>query len=74
MGIITVLYTVCCPESSITGESITAPAFTFSEPVQGAFFRAKPEKTGLSAPIPQKAFGFSAGFPLQSLARKKSAA
>jgi hypothetical protein len=46
-------------------------AFTFSEPVQGAFFRVKPEKTGLSAPIPQKAFGFSAGFPLQSLARKK---
>jgi hypothetical protein len=36
----------------------------------GAFFRAGPEKTGLSAPIPQKAFGFSAGFPLLSLAQK----
>jgi hypothetical protein len=42
--------------------------------VPGAFFRAQPEKTGLSAPIPQKAFGFSAGFPFQSLARKKSPA
>jgi hypothetical protein len=49
--------------------TIRVTAFTFSEPVQGAFFRAKPEKTGLSAPIPQKAFCFSAGFPLQSLAR-----
>jgi hypothetical protein len=47
-------------------------AFTFSEQVQGAIFRAKPEKTGLSASIPQTAFGFSAGFPLQSLARKKA--
>jgi hypothetical protein len=36
--------------------------------IYGAFFDAARQKTGLSAPIPQKAFGFSAGFPLLSLA------
>jgi hypothetical protein len=62
------------PHSALALSGGRVTAFTFSEPVQGAFFRAKPEKTGLFAPIPQKAFGFSAGFPLQSLARKKSSA
>jgi hypothetical protein len=37
----------------------------------GAFFAAKPQKTGLSAPIPRTAYGATAGFPLQSLSRKK---
>jgi hypothetical protein len=38
----------------------------------GAFFAARPEtpqKTGLSAPIPQRHHRTLAGFPLQSLAR-----
>jgi hypothetical protein len=35
----------------------------------GAFFAS--QKTGLSAPIPRPAYGGPAGFPLQSLARKK---
>jgi hypothetical protein len=35
----------------------------------GAFFAS--QKTGLSAAIPRPAYGGTAGFPLQSLARKK---
>jgi hypothetical protein len=35
----------------------------------GAFFAS--QKTGLSAPIPRPAFGGTAGFSLQSRARKK---
>jgi hypothetical protein len=33
----------------------------------GAFFAEEPQKTGLSAPIPQAPYGGTAGFPLQSL-------
>jgi hypothetical protein len=38
----------------------------------GAFFAAKPQKTGLSAPIPRPAYGGTAGFPLQSLPQDSS--
>jgi hypothetical protein len=45
--------------------------FTLYFPHKGAFFDVLPQKTGLSASIPRTAFGGTAGFPLQSLARKK---
>jgi hypothetical protein len=44
----------------------------FFEPTMGAFLRARHAKTGLSAPIPRNCSAIPAGFPLQSLARKKS--
>jgi hypothetical protein len=43
----------------------------FFESPMGAFLRARHVKTGLSAPIPQNCSAILAGFPLQSLARKK---